>query len=103
MPHLLGHEGSGIVEKIGEGVTTVKPGEHVVLHWRPSAGIQSSPAKYSWDGKQVNAGWVTTFNEKAVVSENRLTAIPKDFDLRTVVIFALISFGFSLLIGIMFL
>jgi S-(hydroxymethyl)glutathione dehydrogenase/alcohol dehydrogenase len=31
----------------------------------------------------VNAGWVTTFNEKAVVSENRLTVIPKDFDMRT--------------------
>ena len=87
LPHLLGHEGSGIVEKIGEGVTTVKPGEHVVLHWRPSAGIQSSPAKYSWDGKQVNAGWVTTFNEKAVVSENRLTVIPKDFNLRTAALF----------------
>ena len=31
LPHLLGHEGSGIVEKIGEGVTTVKPGDHVVF------------------------------------------------------------------------
>ena len=31
LPHLLGHEGSGIVEKIGEGVTTVKSGDHVVL------------------------------------------------------------------------
>ena len=41
LPHLLGHEGSGIVEKIGEGVTTVKVGDHVVLHWRPSSGIQS--------------------------------------------------------------
>ena len=34
LPHLLGHEGSGIVEKTGEGVTTVKKGDHVVLHWR---------------------------------------------------------------------
>ena len=87
LPHLLGHEGSGIVEKIGDGVTTVKPGDHVVLHWRKSTGIQSFTAKYSWNGKKVNAGWVTTFNEKAVVSENRLTAIPKDFDLRTAALF----------------
>ena len=87
LPHLLGHEGSGIVEKIGDGVTSVKPGDHVVLHWRKSAGIQSFTAKYSWNGKKVNAGWVTTFNEKAVVSENRLTAIPKDFDLRTAALF----------------
>ena len=45
LPHLLGHEGSGIVEKIGEGVTRVKPGDHVVLHWRKSSGIQSSTPK----------------------------------------------------------
>jgi len=96
LPHLLGHEGSGIVEKVGEGVTTVKPGEHVVLHWRPSAGIQSSTAKYSWNGKQVNAGWVTTFNEKAIVSENRLTVIPNNFDLRTAALFGCaITSGFG--------
>ena len=83
LPHFLGHEGSGIVEKIGEGVTTVKPGDHVVLHRRKSLGIQSATPKYYWNGKKVNAGWVTTFNEKAVVSENRLTVIPKDFDMRT--------------------
>ena len=41
LPHLLGHEGSGIVQKIGPGVSTVKEGDHVVLHWRPSGGIQS--------------------------------------------------------------
>jgi len=87
LPHLLGHEGSGIVEKIGEGVTTVKLGDHVVLHWRKGSGIQSSTPKYSWNGNQVNAGWVTTFNEKTVVSENRLTVIPKDFDMRTAALF----------------
>jgi S-(hydroxymethyl)glutathione dehydrogenase/alcohol dehydrogenase len=96
LPHLLGHEGSGIVEKVGEGVTTVKNGDHVVLHWRPSSGIQSSPAKYHWNGKQLNAGWVTTFNEKAIVSENRLTVIPKDFDLRTAALFGCaITSGFG--------
>ncbi len=82
LPHLLGHEGSGVVQKIGQGVSTVKEGDHVVLHWRPSKGIQSPTPKYSWDGKTVNAGWVTTFNEQAVISENRLTVIPKDFDMR---------------------
>ena len=87
LPHLLGHEGSGIIEKIGEGVTTAKVGDHVVLHWRKSSGIQSSTPKYSWNGKKINAGWVTTFNEKAVVSENRITVIPKDFDLRTAALF----------------
>jgi Zn-dependent alcohol dehydrogenase len=87
LPHLLGHEGSGVVEKIGDGVSTVKPGDHVVLHWRKSKGIQSGTPKYLWNGKRVNAGWITTFNEKAIVSENRLTVISKDFDMRTAALF----------------
>lgn len=29
-PIILGHEGAGIVESVGEGVTSVKPGDHVV-------------------------------------------------------------------------
>ena len=96
LPHLLGHEGSGIVEKIGKGVTTVKKGDHVVLHWRPSSGIQAPTATYQWKGKRVNAGWVTTFNEKAIVSENRLTVIPKNFDLRIAALFGCaITSGFG--------
>ena len=87
LPHLLGHEGSGIVKEVGLGVSTVKEGDHVVLHWRPSAGIQSPTPKYNWDGKPVNAGWVTTFNEQAIVSENRLTVIPDDFDMKVAPLF----------------
>lgn len=96
LPHLLGHEGSGIVEEVGKGVTTVKKGDHVVLHWRPSSGIQASTALYDWKGKKVNAGWVTTFNEKAVVSENRLTVIPKKFNLKVAALFGCaITSGFG--------
>jgi S-(hydroxymethyl)glutathione dehydrogenase/alcohol dehydrogenase len=87
LPHLLGHEGSGIVERVGEGVTRVKPGDHVVLHWRPSAGLQAQPPKYRWGSRTVNAGWVTTFNDEAIVSENRLTVIPAGFDLRSAPLF----------------
>ena len=87
LPHLLGHEGSGIVQKTGPGVSTVQEGDHVVLHWRPSNGIQSPTPKYSWHGKMVNAGWVTTFNEQVIVSENRLTVIPNDFGMRIATLF----------------
>jgi S-(hydroxymethyl)glutathione dehydrogenase / alcohol dehydrogenase len=80
LPHLLGHEASAQVVEIGPGVTSVQPGDSVVLHWRPSQGIQSRPPAYAWNGKKLNAGWVTTFNDHAVVSENRMTVIPKDFD-----------------------
>lgn len=31
MPIILGHEGAGIVEQVGPGVTTLKPGDHVIL------------------------------------------------------------------------
>ncbi len=87
LPHLLGHEGSGVVEKIGEGVTRVKKGDHVVLHWRKSSGIEAENAKYIWKNKIVNSGKVTTFSEKSIVSENRLTVIPKNFDLRIAPLF----------------
>src|SRR3989338_3870233 len=71
LPHLLGHEGSGMVEETGPGVTKVKKGDRVVMHWRKGDGIQSAVPHYLWGGKKVNAGWVTTFNEYAIVSENR--------------------------------
>src|SRR5213080_4496170 len=38
-PIVLGHEGAGVVEEIGEGVTTVKPGDHVVVSWVPQCGV----------------------------------------------------------------
>ncbi|MCG8524780.1 MAG: zinc-binding dehydrogenase [Opitutales bacterium] len=77
LPHLLGHEGGGIVQEIGAGVTRLKPGDRVVMHWRKASGIHAQPAKYNWNGKTVNAGWVTTFSEYSVVSENRLTVVPE--------------------------
>jgi S-(hydroxymethyl)glutathione dehydrogenase/alcohol dehydrogenase len=87
LPHLLGHEGSATVLDIGPGVRSVKKGDQVVMHWRPGAGLQSETPTYKWDGKQVNAGWVTTFNDRAVVSENRVTPIPGDLDLRLAPLF----------------
>jgi S-(hydroxymethyl)glutathione dehydrogenase/alcohol dehydrogenase len=87
LPHLLGHEGSGTVVAVGEGVKRVKAGDRVVLHWRQSAGLQCEPPKYDWNGKTVNAGWVTTFNDEAIISENRLTVIPPDFPLHLAPLF----------------
>ena len=81
LPLLLGHEGAGIVLEVGPEVTRVKPGDYVVLHWRPAAGLQISPPMYRWRGKDLNAGWITTFNQMTIVAENRVTPIPHDFDL----------------------
>jgi S-(hydroxymethyl)glutathione dehydrogenase/alcohol dehydrogenase len=38
MPIVLGHEGSAVVEEVGEGVSSVKPGDHVVCSWLPYCG-----------------------------------------------------------------
>lgn len=81
LPHLLGHEASGTVLAIGLGVKHVKAGDKVVLHWRKGLGIESETPHFAWQGRKVNAGWITTFNEYAIVSENRVTAIPADSDM----------------------
>lgn len=38
MPIVLGHEGAGVVEAVGEAVTSVKAGDHVVASWNPTCG-----------------------------------------------------------------
>src|SRR5262249_4900024 len=80
LPHLLGHEGGGIVLEVGPEVRQVKAGDRVVLHWRPGMGIEARPPVYDWNGRKVNAGFVTTFNRYAVISENRVTVVPPDTD-----------------------
>jgi S-(hydroxymethyl)glutathione dehydrogenase/alcohol dehydrogenase len=37
-PVVLGHEGAGVVEQVGESVTSVEPGDHVVISWVPQCG-----------------------------------------------------------------
>lgn len=78
LPHLMGHEGCGIVEEIGPGVSGVKPGDKVVMHWRPGIGIEAGFPKYKLNGKPFSSGKVNTLTEKAIVSENRLTVVPVD-------------------------
>jgi len=87
LPHLLGHEGSGRVVAVGEGVRQVRPGDAVVLHWMKGAGLEADPPRYHWQGRPLQAGWVTTFNEFAIVSENRVTPVPADLDPRIATLF----------------
>jgi S-(hydroxymethyl)glutathione dehydrogenase/alcohol dehydrogenase len=37
-PIVLGHEGAGVVEAVGEGVSNVSEGDHVILSWVPYCG-----------------------------------------------------------------
>jgi S-(hydroxymethyl)glutathione dehydrogenase/alcohol dehydrogenase len=97
LPHLLGHEASGTVLEIGGGVRHVKVGDKVVLHWRKGLGIEAETPHFSWDGRKVNAGWITTFNEFAIVSENRVTPIPVDSDMEVAALFGCaVTTGFGI-------
>ena len=103
MPCVLGHEGAGIVEEVGRGVTAVVPGDHVVLLFRANCGhcefcSQGRPALCWMAGKLRNTGrlldgtsrlsrggselkhflGVSCFAEYAVVPEQGVVPIPKD-------------------------
>ncbi|MBI2033721.1 MAG: alcohol dehydrogenase catalytic domain-containing protein [Candidatus Liptonbacteria bacterium] len=77
-PHLLGHEGCGIVENLGAGVTKVKKGDKVVIHWRKGDGIEADFPTYVFRGKTIRSGKSTTFSEYSIVSENRITPVPRE-------------------------
>jgi S-(hydroxymethyl)glutathione dehydrogenase/alcohol dehydrogenase len=98
LPHMLGHEASGTVMEIGAGVKHVKPGDVVVLHWRKGLGIEGAPPNYRWRGQKLNAGWIATFNEYAIVAENRMTVISTDIDLEVAALFGCaVTTGFGVI------
>lgn len=98
LPHLLGHEGCATVLETGPGVRNLKKDDLVVLHWRKGKGIESKPPIYKWKGNNLNAGWVTTFNSHAIVSENRCTVIPKDTNKELAALFGCaITTGFGVI------
>ncbi len=74
LPHLMGHEGCGIVEGIGEGVS-LQIGQKVVMHWMVGTGIESPFPEYIFRGKKISSGKVTTIGEYSICSENRLTPV----------------------------
>jgi Zn-dependent alcohol dehydrogenase len=103
-PAVLGHEGAGIVERVGPGVTRVQPGDHCVLIFRPNCGYcyyctigrptlctgrASAPGtmydgttRLSIDGTPVHhLARVACFAEHAVIPEEQLLPIPKEIPL----------------------
>lgn len=107
MPIILGHEGSGIIEAVGDGVTSVAPGDHVIPIWRVSCGtceyctggrpalcdvgttmrvtglMPDGTTRFSLaDGTPVRhfAG-VSTFSQMSTMPEAAVLKIPKDFPL----------------------
>ena len=95
LPMLLGHEGTGIVEQIGEGVTTPRVGDKVILAWRAPCGIcrfcrmgllhlcsnslKSVPRAHTSDGLTPNMSLdLGTFVTRNVVHAGRTVVIPQD-------------------------
>lgn len=82
LPHLLGHEGSGIVEAIGEEVTKVKKGDKVVLSWIKGIGLDIPSCKYTDNnGNIINSGAITTFSKHSIISENRLFKLNTEIEM----------------------
>ncbi len=105
-PMVGGHEGAGIVEKIGPGVTRVKPGDHVLLTFMPAcgrcrfcsmgqsficdrgAGLIAGPQMdgtfrmHNQGGQELGQFChISTFSEWTVAPEESIVPIPEDFDL----------------------
>lgn len=87
LPHLLGHEGSGVVVEVGEGVSKFRVGDHVIATWLKSSGIDAVGAIYEYNGNEINSGKVTTFSNYSVISENRLIHKPSNLEFDTAVLF----------------
>ncbi len=106
LPAILGHEGSGVVADVAPGVTSLKPGDHVLPLWRLSCGeceycangrpalcaagmqirmtgrLADGTSRFSLDGKEIKhfAG-VSTFSEYSVIPERAVLKIPNDIPL----------------------
>ena len=102
-PAVLGHEGAGVVEAVGDGVTRVRVGDHVALSWAPSCGVcEECLRELSWlcstawpamatgglldgttrlsrNGEPVfHYSFLSTFAQACVVPERSCVVIPRD-------------------------
>jgi S-(hydroxymethyl)glutathione dehydrogenase/alcohol dehydrogenase len=78
LPHCLGHEGVGLVEKAHKKCRKFKVGDKVCLTWVKSGKTISKGQIYiDKKGQKVNSGPVHTLNEYAVVDESRIYKLDK--------------------------
>lgn len=104
-PSVMGHEGAGVVEAVGAGVTRVKPGDHVVVatvancgacKWcnigRPTwcrASIANRTEPFTVGGEQAgNFAATSSFAEVTVIKEIQAVPIPKDVPLTSACLIA---------------
>ena len=82
LPHMFGHEGSGIIIDKGKGVKNFKIGDKVILSWlkNRNKGDDISGCIYK-NKKKINFGPVTTFASHSLISENRIYKLPRNIKL----------------------
>lgn len=101
LPVVLGHEGAGVVEAVGPGVTRAAPGDTVVMTWRPrcghcrycaagrpglctsaprlsqSGGLLDGTSRLSLGGEKVHHFLgVSCFAEQAVLAQESVVVVP---------------------------
>ncbi len=90
-PFLLGHEAAGVVESVGEGVSSVEPGDFVILNWRAVCGqcrscrrgrpwycfsTHNATQKMTLDGQPLSpALGIGSFAEKTLVAAGQCTKV----------------------------
>lgn len=82
VPHTLGHEASGTVMEVGDGVRKVRPGDRVVLSWMRGSGLEVESTTYAGSSGPINSGAVSTFMHMTVTCENRVTPVPPTMPLQ---------------------
>ena len=82
LPHMLGHEGVGIIKKIGKGVKKFKIGDKVILSWIKSKKGKDASGSFLHNKKKINYGPITTFANYSLISANRVYKIPKNIKFR---------------------
>lgn len=78
VPHLMGHEGAGVVQDVGPGCNRDLFGKKVVCHWRKGEGMTGAPINYTHGHTTIGSGPVVTLCEEPIISENRLTPVASD-------------------------
>jgi S-(hydroxymethyl)glutathione dehydrogenase / alcohol dehydrogenase len=105
-PIVLGHEGAGVIEAVGEGVTDLAPGDHVVISWVPQCGscfycdrgqpeicegaspsvmgyLLDGTTRFRSQGQALHQmGAAGTFSECSVIPAVSAIKIPADIDLK---------------------
>jgi D-arabinose 1-dehydrogenase-like Zn-dependent alcohol dehydrogenase len=87
LPHCLGHEGVGVIEKTYKKCKKFKSGDRVCITWVKSGKTISKGYIYTdKKGKKINSGPAHTLNEFAVVDESRVYRLKKSSKFRNQVL-----------------